>query len=126
MFAQETTGGVVGMVYDNEGEVVAYATVVITDNSTNETYSTYTQENGSYKFYNLTPSSYIIEVSYIGYQTVLTPPMAVKLGQEASNDITLIPESHALQEIKITGSRVVKDGSGYVVGDALLDDVPVI
>ena len=126
IIAQETTGGLIGVVYDEDKVPLSYATVTIKDNSTNEVYNTYSQDNGSYKFYNLTPSTYVIEVSYVGYQTRQTAPMTVKLGQESSYDVVLYPESYSLKEIEITGTREVKDGSGYVVSSDLLDDVPVI
>ncbi len=124
--AQETTGEISGTVYDEKGELLAYATVTATDTGTNASYSVYSQENGTYQFHNLTPSHYIIEVMYVGYKSMHSAPLRVKLGQEVIYNTTLFPDSQEIGQVTIAASRTIKDGSGYAVGTNLIEDIPVI
>ena len=124
--AQETTGQISGIVYDEKGDFLAYATVTVTDTGTNASYSVYSQDNGSYQFHNLTPSQYIIQVMYVGYKPMSSTPLRVKLGQEARYNATLVPNSQEIDEVIIAASRTIKDGSGYAVGTDLIEDIPVI
>ena len=124
--AQETTGSISGVIYNEEGGSLPFATVTATDQATNATYSVYTQDDGAFQLHNLTPSLYIIEVMYVGYRTMSSTPLPVKLGQEAVYNTTMVPDSQELDEITISTSRVVKDGAGYAVNEDLIDDVPVI
>ena len=126
LLAQETTGGISGMVTDDNGTELEFATVVVTDVMTNAVNSVYSQANGSYHFPNLTPSTYVIEISFIGYQSVVSDVLKVRLGKETIYNATLYSESTQLSEIKITESRVVKDGKGYVVDADAIDDIPVL
>src|SRR5271157_4269278 len=70
VWAQETTGGLQGVVKDPSGAVVPNAKIVVTADSLVGTKELETDGNGYYRFANLPPGSYTITVTAAGFATV--------------------------------------------------------
>ncbi len=70
LFAQETTAGLQGTVKDASGAVVSHARVVVRGNTLAGDKSLDTDATGYYRFANLPPGVYNIEVIAKGFKTV--------------------------------------------------------
>ena len=68
---QETTGSLSGRILQLDGTPVPFANIVLKDSETNGMLVGSSQDNGSFRFLNVTPSTYSLEVSYLGYETHL-------------------------------------------------------
>src|SRR5437773_630208 len=64
---------VTGEVVDQSGAAIGDATVELIDEATNLKYSTKTKGDGIYVVPNLPPATYRIEVSHVGFKTILKP-----------------------------------------------------
>ncbi len=126
--AQETTGTLQGTLSDTEGNSVAFANVILTDTDTNYSYGAISQENGFYIISNLVPSaSYKIEVSFVGYRTIVEEQIAVDLGNTTVKDFVLMEDNVALDEVVITASGAVqKNGNESLVNKKQIRSTPTI
>ncbi|PYT34962.1 MAG: TonB-dependent receptor [Acidobacteria bacterium] len=71
--AQSPNATVNGEVVDPSGAAIADATVEVINEATNLKYSTKTNREGIYVIPELPPATYRIEVSHVGFKTVLKP-----------------------------------------------------
>src|SRR6266550_5701301 len=71
--AQSPNATVTGEVVDPSGAAIADATVEVISEATNLKYSTKTNREGIYVIPELPPATYRIEVSHVGFKTVLKP-----------------------------------------------------
>ena len=72
-FAQQTLGGITGVVSDASGGVIPNAAVTATDEQTSLTRTTKTTGTGEYLFVNLPIGTYTITYVAAGYQAQKTP-----------------------------------------------------
>ena len=70
---QSLNATVTGEVVDQSGAAIGDATVELIDEATNLKYSTKTNGDGIYVVPNLPPATYRIEVSHVGFKTILKP-----------------------------------------------------
>lgn len=89
LFAQETTGGLQGTVKDATGAVVGGAHVVVKGASLAGEKSLDSESTGYYRFANLPPGTYSIEVSAKGFKTVKREGLAIEVGHLPTVDIAL-------------------------------------
>src|ERR1700676_679175 len=68
--AQETTGGLQGLVKDQSGAVVPHALVVVKGSSLVGTKEIETDSSGYYRFANLPPGGYTVTVTATAFRTV--------------------------------------------------------
>jgi Carboxypeptidase regulatory-like domain len=73
LLAQSPNATVNGQVVDPSGAAIAGATVEVINDSTNVRYTTKTNGEGIYVVPGLPPATYRIEVSHVGFKTVLKP-----------------------------------------------------
>src|ERR1700730_7442090 len=107
--AQETTGGLQGIVKDPSGAVVPGATVVVAAKSLVGTKSVDTDSSGYYRFANLPPDTYTISVTAKGFSTAKRE-VALEVGRLPSVDFslqvgiseTLVEVSGAVPQIDVT------------------------
>ena len=127
-FAQETTGSVQGTLKDNTNNPIPFANVIVTDIETSFTYGGISQENGFYRINNLPPgSSYSVEISFLGYQTIIENNLVVNLGSATVKNFILFEESTALQEVTIIAeSSPKKDGNETLLGRKAIKGTPTI
>ena len=77
--AQTFYGSVVGTTSDATGAVVPNATVTIADIKTNEKQTTTTSSSGDYRFVNLVPGTYSIDVEATGFKRFVRTPVSVQV-----------------------------------------------
>lgn len=87
--AQETTGGLQGLVKDPSGAVVPKAKVVVTGSALVGTKEAETDSAGYYRFANLPPGTYIITVTANGFRTVKREGLILEVGHLPSLDFML-------------------------------------
>lgn len=127
-FAQETTGSLQGMLKSNVGTPIPFASVVLTDMETNFTYGIISEENGFYRLNNLPPGNgYKIEVSFLGYKTIVQRNLAINLGSTTIKDFVLVEQSTSLDEVVVTAeSTPYKNGNEANLGQKALKSTPTI
>src|SRR5580700_732949 len=108
MFAQETTGGLQGTVKDASGAVVAGAHVVVRGPALAGDKALDSESTGYYRFANLPPGVYSIEVSAKGFKSVKRDGVALEVGHLPSVDITL-EVGVASEVVEVSGQAPVID-----------------
>lgn len=109
VFAQETTGGIQGLIVDPTGAPLAGATVVAVHVPTNTSATTMTSTDGTYAFRNLRVGGpYTVTVSSAAYAAQSASLANIGIGDPADLDILVsggVEESSAdLGDIVVTGS----------------------
>lgn len=88
-FAQETTGGVSGLVKDPSGAFITGATVEITGTALIGNKTIVTNKSGQYKFVNLAPGTYTVTITAPGFDVAKIQALTVEVGRYPSIDISL-------------------------------------
>src|SRR5437016_10723577 len=87
--AQETTGGLQGLVKDPSGAVVPGAKVAVTGASLVGSKELSTDSSGYYRFANLPPGTYTLTVTAKGFKTFKREGLVLEVGHLPSVDVTL-------------------------------------
>jgi len=87
--AQETTGGMQGVVKDPSGAVVPNAKVVVTGTSLVGSKELETDSSGYYRFANLPPGIYTITTTAKGFKTFKRGGLILEVGHLPTSDIVL-------------------------------------
>ncbi|WP_238387637.1 TonB-dependent receptor [Pararcticibacter amylolyticus] len=103
-------GRISGKVVDDRGEPLPGATVKIVQTGQ----AAQSNMDGSYNF-SIAPGSYIIEVSYISFQTRRITEVEVKAGQSTRLNIVLSPATNALSQVTVTGNYKKESLAGLYV-----------
>ncbi|MCF8246535.1 MAG: outer membrane beta-barrel protein [Saprospiraceae bacterium] len=107
IFAQKTTD-LIGLVADSTGNGLLAATVVLLE-KTDSTLSAFgiTETDGRFLMKKITPGEYLLQVSYVGFET-LWQPLSIAVGNDKMDvgKITLFPASAVLNEVEVTADRV--------------------
>lgn len=108
MFAQETTGGLQGTVKDATGAVIGGAHVVVRGTTMAGAKALDSESTGYYRFANLPPGVYSVEVSAKGFKTVKRDGLSIETGRLPTVDITM--EIGAASEVvEVSGQAPVID-----------------
>lgn len=75
--AQSPTGTISGIIFDPNGGVVASAEILIVSDTTSVQYPARTDSEGIYVVSNLPPGPYRIQVSKIGFKTIIKPDIVI-------------------------------------------------
>ena len=97
---------ITGKISDCQSIALPYANVIlyeVTDNSSPQ--GTISDDNGNFRFENINPGSYRIEVSMLGFETKKITEFF--LNQNKTLVITLQEENQTLDEVVVTASRPV-------------------
>ena len=108
LFAQETTGGLQGTVKDASGAVVANARVVVSGTSLAGDKTLNTDSTGYYRFANLPPGTYTIEVAAKGFRTVKRAGLNLEVGRLPTIDIT-VEVGGGAEVVEVTGQAPLVD-----------------
>ncbi|WP_166332380.1 TonB-dependent receptor [Sphingobacterium chungjuense] len=92
-----------GTVATSEGEAILFATVTLKQNSSEETFTKFTDESGFFEFEGVAKDNYSILVEIVGYQT-LTQALSIaentNLGQ-----LKLERDQNVLEEVSVTARK---------------------
>lgn len=106
--AQNTTGNLQGIVFDQNKAAVAGATVTVTNVDTGVARDTTTNHEGFYRVTNLIPGEhYKIEVKAQGFAPTVIEPVRVMLGTENSSDVVLKLEQVGAQVVITTDQQLI-------------------
>ena len=125
LFAQ--TGKIAGKVSDaSTGEALPFVNVIVEGTATGAA----TDVDGNYFIINLSPGTYSVKASAIGYNSVSVTDIKVASGFTSNVDFKLQPTSVELnQEVVVVAERplIRKDitASTSVVGDEMISQLPV-
>src|SRR4029453_1735715 len=101
--SQSFYGSLVSVVRDAQGEVIRAATIVLTNTATSERREGVSADNGEYRFVNLVPGTYRLEVELSGFQRYVRDRIEVNVQSQPRIEVALqlgrVPET-----IKVTGA----------------------
>ena len=103
VFAQATQGRIAGTVKDQNGEVVAGATVTVKSELTNQERTVTSNERGNYQVMALQPSYYTLRASAAGFTETQHTHIQLLVGETHTSDITLKPAA-TNETVTIIGS----------------------
>ena len=89
MKAQSAYGSLVGAVTDTSGSAVPDATVTLTNMGTNEKKVVQTDAAGNYRFVNLLPTQYKLEIEKTSYKRSVRTPVTVLVDSAGRLDVSL-------------------------------------
>jgi hypothetical protein len=106
--AQETTGGLQGTVKDPNGAVIPKATVTITGSTLVGSKTQTTDSTGYYRFANLPPGTYSMNVTASGFSTLKREGIVIEVGHLPTLDLALkVGASETV--VEVTGEAPVID-----------------
>jgi len=112
LFAQSTSGTLVGTVRDSTGAVIAGAKVRVTNAGTGAAVETKSNENGDYVAPNLPPAIYQIRVEHTGFRAVDISQITLLTSQTVRNDIRLEPgDLQQTVQVEATAPVVTSESS---------------
>jgi hypothetical protein len=87
--SQSFYGSLVSVVRDAQGEVIPAATIVFTNIATSERREGVSAENGEYRFVNLVPGPYTLEVELTGFQRYVRDQIEVNVQSQPRIEVAL-------------------------------------
>ena len=115
VYAQRTTGDLLGVVKDSSGAVLPGATVSVTGPNIPRAQTAVTSENGSYRLANLPPGTYTLTFELSGFKTAVLRELRVNVGAALEQNVGL--EIGALAEsVNVIGETPVVDTTSNEVG----------
>ena len=124
-FAQETTGGMQGVVRDPSGAVVANAHVELVGSSLVGKKESQTDSAGYYRFANLPPGTYTLKITAQGFSTAKREGLTLEVGHlptvdfklEVGASSTVVEVTSAAPEIDVTTETTQTNITQEVVQD---------
>lgn len=106
VFSQGTFLTLEGTVKDNEGSPLVGASVTLIDASVSSVMrGSATDNNGRYLVLAISPGTYNIKVSMVGYKTVEVKDVRFIVGQKPTMNFTLVPEAVELSGVTVVGAK---------------------
>lgn len=104
LYAQQSTQVIRGTVIDKQSQMpLPGANVVILGSEPLKGSST--EANGNFKMLAVNPGRYNIQVTYLGYKSVVIPNVVVTVGKEAVLEIGLEENIHSMNAVVIAGEK---------------------
>ena len=128
MMAQVTTSSITGKVSDQQGPLPG-ATVIATHVPSGTSYGTTTNSEGRYTMQGMRVGGpYTVEVRFVGYKTVKTENVSLKLGETHRADFTLYSEAVGLGEVVIASDAVkpVSKSASTTISTEEIANLPTI
>ena len=115
LYAQRTTGDLIGVVKDSSGAVLPGVTVTVTGPNIPRAQTAVTSEIGSYRVSNLPPGTYTASFELSGFKSVSLQGLRVNLGGTHEQNVAL--EIGALSEtVTVAGQSPIVDTTSAEVG----------
>ncbi|MBM3810367.1 MAG: hypothetical protein FJW20_01905 [Acidimicrobiia bacterium] len=130
LFGQGTTSRAVGIIQDSTGSVVPGATVRLTNEGTNTTFTVTSAENGVYVFEAVQTGSYTLTVEASGFKKFTAKGNPVSIGQPLTVNVTL--EVGAVTEtVEVAGAYETVQTStsgnfGNLFEGQVIRDLPIV
>src|SRR5687768_3249099 len=115
LFAQRTTGSIVGTVRDESGGVLPSVAVSLVGPTIVGTQTTTTNEDGFYRLLNLPPGAYDLTFTLSGFRTLTNKGLRVGVGATVEENANLAV-SQLAEELTITAEAPVVDTQSNEVG----------
>jgi len=128
VFAQSTTGVILGTVTDSSGAVVTGAALEIRNLGTGTTQSTSADDQGRFRVPELRVGEYEVQAAHAGFQTVVRKGITLTVGSEAIVDIALpIGQSQQTVLVEAQASQVDTTSASVasLVEQAQLRELPL-
>src|SRR5258708_3663809 len=110
-------GSIVGNVNDSSGAALASTTVALTNIATGDHRVVVTATDGSYRFVNLVPGAYRIEIEHPGFKRYARDQIAVSVESQLRADIVMLtPSADAVSESRIQPSNNTAEYGRYTGG----------
>jgi hypothetical protein len=125
---QSFYGSLISVVQDAQGGLIPGATVVLTNTATNDRREGVSGEDGTYRFVNLVPGTYRLEVELTGFQRWVRDQIQVNVQSTPRVDVAL--QLGSLQEtVLVTGEapllQTENASVGTVVGSRAVQELPL-
>jgi len=128
LYGQSTYGTVDGTVVDSSGAVVAGAQVTLTNTGTQDKHTQTTGNEGGYKFVNVMPSEYRLDITRSGFKHFARTNVVVQVQQETHVDATL-PVGQVAETVEVTSETPLLQAEtsslGQVVEERKADELPL-
>lgn len=125
--AQSFQGGLRGAVKDRESNVLAGATLTLTNQATNVSRTTVTNDTGEYVFERVDPGKYKLSANLNGFKKADRTDVLVETQQQLALDF-MLEVGNVVETVIITGDVPLMETStastGTVLGKQVLDDLP--
>jgi hypothetical protein len=115
VYAQRTTGDLLGVVRDASGAVLPGVSVSVTGPNIAGAQSTTTTETGSYRIGNLPPGVYTVTFELSGFRTVVMQGLRVTVGGAVEQNVGL-EIGQLAESVTVTGESPVVDTTSSEVG----------
>ena len=116
---QSPNGTINGLVLDPSGQLIVGAEIIAVNDVTGIQYSTKTNDAGVYVLPNLPPAPYRLQVSKVGFKTIIRPDIVLNVQDALSINFTL-PIGALLETVTVQGGAPIlntTDGSVSTVVD---------
>ena len=112
-FSQTTTSSMSGIVTDDQGELLAGASVVAIHTPTGSKYGSVSQFSGNYAIRNMKVGGpYTVTVSYVGFQKQEVTDVYLQLGQTFNLDVKMALAGETLEAVVIQSGKNKTFNSG--------------
>ena len=130
-YAQVTTASLGGRIVDAKGETIIGAAVVATHTPSGTTYGAVTNLEGRYQINGMRAGGpYRIEVSNLGYQSVIFNDVTLQLGEQTVLDAYMEDASEALTESVVVADasrfRRERNGAATNISSSQITSLPTI
>jgi hypothetical protein len=128
LFAQGTSGKILGAVTDQSGGAIAGATVIVTDVARNSPKTLTTDQAGEYDATNLLPGNYKVRAEAKGFKAFERTGVTLEVSAEIRVDITMQP-GEVSQTITVNEDVPMVETTNAELGAtlqaAIIEDVPL-
>jgi hypothetical protein len=125
--AQQTTGGITGLVTDEQGGVLPNAKADVVGDETGLKRSQKSGNDGYYAFANLPVGHYTLTVTHDGFQTQVFPNISVEGGRTGTVNATLaigaVTQSVTVNAVPLMNA--VDTTNGYVLDKTEIESIPL-
>ncbi|MBP3203183.1 MAG: carboxypeptidase regulatory-like domain-containing protein [Bacteroidales bacterium] len=127
-YAQVTSSSIAGKITDDKGETVIGAAVIATHTPSGTVYGAVTNADGRYTIQGMRAGGpYTVEVSNLGYQSVIFNDIALQLGETYALNAWLAEASEQLSEAVVVASGDSgKTGAAQSIRRATIEEMPSI
>ena len=130
-YAQVTTSTLAGKITDDKGETVIGAAVLATHVPSGTVYGAVTNTDGRYYISGMRAGGpYTIEVSNLGYQSVIFNNVTLQLGEQTTLDAWMNESSEALSEAVVvadnTRFRRERNGAATTISTRQIESLPTV